>query len=96
MTEADSVSGIAIATAVVILGGAVVLLIGLFRTSRAPLIGVKIIGIGVFLPVVLGGVALLAHGTGIDLIGRALSALQIAVGLAFMVRVLRLHLVRHT
>jgi hypothetical protein len=86
----DVIPAVVISSVVVFVVGAVVLFAGLLRKSPWWWNGVKLIGIAVLLPLVLGGLAFVVHGTVIDPLGRVLAAAQIAVGLALMAWVLRL------
>jgi hypothetical protein len=86
----DLISAVVISSVAVFVIGAVVLFTGLLRKSQWWMNGVKLIGIAVFLPLVLGGLAFLVHGTVIDPLGRVLAAVQIVAGLALMAWVLRL------
>ena len=90
MAWSDVVPAIVISTVALFISGAVVLFTGLHRKSDAWMLGVKIIGIAVFLPLVLGGLALFVHGTVIDPIGKVFAAVQVAAGLALITWVARL------
>ena len=90
MAWSDVIPAVVISTAPVFTSGVVVLFTGLLRKSETWTIRAKIIGLAVFLPLVLRGLALFVHCTVIDPIGRVLAALQLAAGLDLMAWVLQL------
>ncbi len=91
MTTNEVLLAVAIPSVVVFLVGVVVLFVAIFLRSDAWFFGVKLIGVAVFLPLVVGGVAFFVHDTVIGPIGRLISVAQIALGVGLVMWVLRLH-----